>query len=133
MTRVLGVVLDGQGIAFAYDRLVEDRVIHDILGENLIAAFWKAGTASAVDASFIPDGRDVGTTGVFLRTVGNLVLTFTANEDGTFRDTETGSTWDILGQAIDGPLTGKSLSPMPHHDTFWFAWAAFVPEGALTE
>jgi hypothetical protein len=133
MTRVLGVELDKQGAAYVYDRLIEDRAINDTLGENPIAAFWKAGTASAVDASSISEGRDVGTTGVFLRTIDGQVLTFSANDDGTFRDSETGSTWDILGEAISGSLVGKNLTPVPHHDTFWFAWAAFVPDGALTE
>ncbi len=133
MTRVLGVEVEGQGAAYVYDRLIEDLAINDTLSENSIVAFWKAGTASAVDASSISEGRDVGTTGVFLRTVGEQVLTFTANEDGTFRDTETGSTWDILGEAIDGPLKGEFLTAIPHHDTFWFAWAAFVPDAALTE
>jgi hypothetical protein len=133
MTRVLGVEKDGNAVAFVYDRLIEDRVVHDTLGENKIVAFWRAGTASAVDTTFIPDGRDVGSTGVFLTSVDDQALTFTATGDGTFKDVETGSTWDILGEAIDGPLMGKTLSALPHHDTFWFAWAAFVPDGALTE
>jgi hypothetical protein len=41
--------------------------------------------------------------------------------------------WDILGTALEGPLAGDQLSPIPHHDTFWFAWAAFVPDGLLSE
>jgi hypothetical protein len=133
MARVLGIILEGHGAAYVYDRLFEDLVINDILNENPVVAFWKAGTASAVDARFIPEGRDVGTTGTFLRTIDGQVLTFTANDDGTFQDSETGTTWDILGEAISGPLTGQILTPIPHHDTFWFAWAAFVPDGALTE
>ena len=53
--------------------------------------------------------------------------------DGTFSDQETGSIWDILGEAIDGPLKGTLLSSIPNHDTFWFAWAAFVPPDTLAE
>jgi hypothetical protein len=133
MTRVLGVVLGENNAAYVYDRLVEDRVINDTLGETPVAVFWKEGTASAVDSARISEGRDVGTTGVFYRSLDGVEFTFTANPDGTFTDTETGSTWDILGVAVDGPLMGKSLESIPHHDTFWFAWAAFIPDSKVTE
>jgi hypothetical protein len=43
-------------------------------------------------------------------------------------DEETGSSWNVLGQAIDGPLAGKSLTPIVHGDHFWFARAAFKPD-----
>ncbi len=134
MARVLGILLeDGEGGAYSLDLLKENQVINDILGETSIAIFWKSGTASAVDSSTISDGRDVGTTGVFLPTVDDQVLTFTAIGDGTFEDQETGSVWDILGEAIAGPLAGTRLVSLPHHDTFWFAWAAFVADGSLTK
>ncbi|MFQ5935910.1 MAG: DUF3179 domain-containing (seleno)protein, partial [Acidiferrobacterales bacterium] len=42
--------------------------------------------------------------------------------------TQTGSTWNILGEAVDGPLTGKKLTPIVHANHFWFAWAAFKPD-----
>jgi len=134
LARVLGLLLkDGECGAYSLDLLKENQVINDILGETSIAIFWKSGTASAVDSSTISDGRDVGTTGVFLPTVDDQVLTFTAIGDGTFEDQETGSVWDILGEAIAGPLAGTRLVSLPHHDTFWFAWAAFVADGSLTK
>ena len=36
--------------------------------------------------------------------------------------------WLALGQAVEGSLAGKSLSPIVHGDHFWFAWAAFKPD-----
>lgn len=134
MARVLGILLeDGEGSAYSFDLLKENQVMNESLGETSIAIFWKSGTASAVDSSTISEGRDVGTTGVFLRTVDDQVLTFAAKDDGTFEDQETGSVWDILGEAIAGPLAGTRLLSLPHHDTFWFAWAAFVADGSLTK
>ena len=44
-----------------------------------------------------------------------------------FVDNETGSTWTIVGRAVEGPLAGESLEAVPHLDTFWFAWAAYRP------
>jgi hypothetical protein len=65
--------------------------------------------------------------------VDEQILTFSARGDGQFVDQETGSTWDIFGEAMAGPLQGTQLVSLPHHDTFWFAWAAFVPNGELTQ
>ncbi len=134
MARVVGISLeDGQGGAFSLDLLSENQVINENLGELPVVLFWKSGTASALDSGSIADGRDIGTTSVFSALAKDQELTFTALEDGLFLDQETGSTWDIFGDAIDGPMAGSSLDPLPHHDTFWFAWAAFVPDGELKE
>jgi len=134
MARVVGISLeDGQGGAFSLDLLRENQVLNEKIGELPVVLFWKSGTASALDSSSIADGRDIGTTGVFSATIGDQVLTFIAQEDGPFLDQETGSTWDIFGDAIEGPMSGSSLVPIPHHDTFWFAWAAFVPDGELKD
>ncbi len=134
MARVVGISLeDGQGGAFSLDILRENQVLNETLGELPVVLFWKSGTASALDSGSIADGRDIGTTGVFSAQINDQVLTFSAVEDGLFQDQETGSTWDIFGNALEGPLAGSSLFRLPHHDTFWFAWAAFVPEGNLTQ
>ena len=42
-------------------------------------------------------------------------------------DEGTGSVWNILGEAVQGPLTGKVLTPIVHANHFWFSWAAFKP------
>ncbi|MBE9523947.1 MAG: DUF3179 domain-containing protein [Chloroflexi bacterium] len=134
MERVIGILLDsGQGQAYTLQNLSEKRFIQDSLGETPFVIFWKAGTASALDSSNIASGNDIGAVGVYETKLDNEVLLFTANADGTFSDDNTGSTWDIFGQAIEGPLNGKSLTPITHHDTFWFAWAAFVSPDTLIE
>ena len=44
-------------------------------------------------------------------------------------DQETNSVWNEHGVAIDGPLTGTTLTRIASgHIAFWFAWAAFYPE-----
>ncbi|MBC8331295.1 MAG: DUF3179 domain-containing protein [Anaerolineae bacterium] len=132
MDRVVGIWLEsGEAVAYPYLRIREELVINDTLSELPLVVFWKAGAASALDTATIAEGNDIGSTGVFSAELEGELLTFSANEDGTFTDNNTNSTWDIFGQAIDGPLTGKSLHAISHHDTFWFAWAAFVPGETL--
>ena len=134
MARVVGISPEnGAGGAFSLDLLSENQVLNEKLGDMPIALFWKPGTASALDSGSIADGRDIGTTGVFSAQIDDQELTFSALEDGLFLDQETGSTWDIFGDSIDGPLAGSSLVPIPHHDTFWFAWAAFIPDSELSQ
>ncbi len=43
-------------------------------------------------------------------------------------DTETGSRWTILGQAVSGPPAGSGLEPVVHVDGFWFATDGFLPQ-----
>ncbi len=70
----------------------------------------------------------MGATGVFFPVADGRSLTFSAIDDATFADAETGSTWNVLGQAVDGELAGSRLTALPHVDTFWFAWSAFRPD-----
>lgn len=58
-------------------------------------------------------------------------LTFVVNVDGAFTDNETGSTWSLLGRAIDGTLDGEQPNTGVHRNDFWFAWAAFHPDHAV--
>ena len=95
--------------------------------------FWTPGTVSAVDRSSFAQARDVGSAVVHERVVNGRTLDFEPNSGDvqTFRDTLTGSTWDIFGRAVAGPLRGAELPAVVHGTHFWFAWAAFFPETAL--
>jgi hypothetical protein len=134
MARVVGVLLnDGQGKAFSRSILQEELVLNEIVGDTKIVIFWKPGTASALDTGQIASGRDVGTTAVYLAELEGMELTFKPGINDTFIDQETGTTWDVFGNALSGPQEGSQLTPIPHHDTFWFAWGAFVPESDLVD
>ena len=129
--RVLGLTTENDAIAYPFTALEEAGVVQDLFGGVEIAIFHKAGLASALDSSVISQGRDIGAVSVYDRQIGDQLLTFSPNADGTFSDAETGSTWDILGEAVDGPLAGEQLTPILHFDHFWFAWAAFFPATEL--
>jgi hypothetical protein len=127
MTRVVGLRDGADAVAVQLDALLEDGVIETLLGDEEVVVWAKPGTASALDSSSIPDGRDVGSTGAFVPEVDGERLGF--ERDGeVFRDDRTGSSWNVLGEAVDGPHAGAQLRRIVHVDTFWFAWAAFLPE-----
>jgi hypothetical protein len=132
MDRVVTVQLEdpsGETIDLAYPLgiLSEAGVInHRQAGRDLVV-FHVGGTSSALGASVIAQGQDVGATGVFDASLEGQMLTF-RRDGGQIVDDQTGSTWNVLGQATGGPLAGQSLKPVIHGDHFWFAWAAFKPE-----
>jgi hypothetical protein len=127
VARVLTVDLKGEAVAYPYETLEEARVVNDTVGGQLIAVFWVGGTVSALDTELIVGGRDVGSAAAYARILDGLELTFEV-VDAQILDRETGSTWNVLGQAIAGELTGKQLTPIVAINHFWFSWAAFRPE-----
>jgi hypothetical protein len=127
MERVTTVELNGETVAYPNAVLAEVGVANDTIGGVDVAVFWQPGVASALDSSTIAAGRDVGANAVFERTVAGQTLTF-IGENGAIRDEETGSTWNILGQATAGELAGTQLAPVVKVDHFWFSWVAFRPE-----
>jgi Protein of unknown function (DUF3179) len=131
MQRVVGVVLGNEGVAYPLPDLRQERAIVDRVGSTELVVLWAPGASSAVDTREIDEGRDIGQAGVFSRALDGRLLTFSPGPGDGFRDAETGSTWDVSGRATAGDLAGERLRPIPHTVVFWFAWAAFQPEGRL--
>jgi len=131
--RIVGVVVAGAVKAYPFTAVTSAGAIHDELAGVPLVVLHKPGTASALDSRAISEGRDIGSVAVFDRRVDGRTLTFVANGNGTYTDQETGSTWNILGEAITGELKGKRLIQQLAFDHFWFAWAAFHPQTLLYE
>ncbi|MGH7319407.1 MAG: DUF3179 domain-containing protein [Candidatus Rokuibacteriota bacterium] len=128
--RVVGVVVGADARAYPWPVLENRRVIHDTLGPQRLVIFYAPGTLSALDGSRITESRAVGATAVFEPAARGRVLTFEPAREH-FRDRETGSLWNLLGQARHGPMAGERLRAVAHVDAFWFAWAAFHPTTSL--
>jgi hypothetical protein len=125
--RVVGIRRGTDAAAMVTSRLRTERVQEVEVGGQAVVVWLSAGTASALDSDQVRSGRDVGASGAFDPVVDGRHLHFEPAGDG-FRDQETGTTWDVLGRATGGSLAGRSLTAVEHVDTFWFAWAAFVPK-----
>ena len=110
----LGVRLNGEPKAYVFEDLGERIAINDHLGGEDILVVWDRDSQLALP---------------YWRQVDGQSLTFTLDPDVGFPfslvDEETGSRWDILGVATEGPLAGKRLVQIPAHNSFWFAWVTF--------
>ena len=136
LDRVVGLLFaDKTSMAIPFDAARDQRVIHlsPAVGELELVVFHQDGMSSALSESDIGTARDIGSVGVFHRMVEGETLTFQPDGNGRFLDDQTGSLWNIRGQATEGPLAGASLVPHVAFDHFWFAWAAFLPDTELYE
>lgn len=129
MDRVVATGGDADPVAYPWERLERERVVHDVVAGQRIVVWWAPGAASAVDSRDISEGAEVGQTGVFAAEADGQPLTFApAEADGRFVDDATASTWTVTGEAVDGPLAGTQLDRLAHDDTFWFTQHAFRPD-----
>jgi hypothetical protein len=127
VARVLTVDLDGEAVAYPYEVLEKVKVINDTVAGKDIVVLWEPGTASALDTPSIAEGRDVGTANAYFRQIDGRNSAFRF-DDERILDDQTGSEWNVLGQAVSGELQGKQLVPVVAINHFWFSWAAFKPE-----
>ena len=112
--RVLGVETSEGPVAYSLTALEPWTVLHDRLDGRPVVVFSGPSDAGAVFEA-IADGR---------------ALDFAA-ADGSFRDDQTGSTWNLAGRAVDGPLNGTQLEPVASFASYWFSWATVWPESRI--
>ena len=70
----------------------------------------------------------------FSRVLDGVTLTFSATPDGeglVITDDTTGSTWDVEGRAVAGPLAGARLTFVPSFLSEWYGWSAYHPKTDL--
>ncbi len=130
ITRVVALRNDVSGVVIPAEVLAEQRVVPFSFDGRELVALFETGTASALDSASIADGRDVGATGVFVRSAGGRMLDLSPADSGGFVDVFSGTVYDILGQPV-GSAGVEPLEPVEHLDTFWFAAAAFYPDAEI--
>jgi hypothetical protein len=110
---VVGLAGRTSSAAFLLRALASVRVANDVFEDRPIVVFLTA---------------DLTTTLVWSRRVDGRTLTFEADGDRMI-DAETRSSWDAsTGQALSGPLAGRSLTAVPATTGFWHAWKAHHPD-----
>ena len=130
IARVVALRDGAEGAVIPNDVLAERRVVPLTFAGRELVVLFEPGTASALDDPLIADGRDVGATGVFVRSVDGRLLELSAADGGGFVDAASGVVYDILGRP-SGTGGTAALEPVEHLDTFWFAAAAFYPDAEI--
>jgi hypothetical protein len=126
MERVLGVSVGEAHRVYPLSVLVTTPVVNDEFRGRPVVVLSRPGVRSALDAGRIAESRTIPAASAFERHVEGRVLTFAAR-DGRLVDRETGSEWNLFGEATAGPLKGKRLAPLEGGVHFAFAWLAFRP------
>ncbi len=129
IARVVALRDGAEGVVIPTEVLAERRVVPFAFAGRELVAVFEPGTASALDSALISEGRDVGATGVFVRSLDGRPLELVPAEGGGFVDAASGAFYDILGRPADSGA--DALEPVEHLDTFWFAAAAFYPDAEI--
>lgn len=127
MERIV-VVSSGKTVrAYPFEMLRRGGVYSDRIRDQRFVIFYEDSTLTPLDDKQIARSKAVGSAGVFSPEVKGRRLTF-RRKGGQITDKETGSVWNVLGMAVEGPLKGTALTPVEHGLYFAFAWLAFRPE-----
>ena len=127
MERVLHVPAGGAERIYPFGAFADDPVINDEVGGEPVVVMSRSGVLSVLDRGRIAESRRVPSAAAYSRRLEGRVLEFELR-GGRIADSATGSTWTILGEAVEGPLAGSRLTPLSRGDHFAFAWLAFHPD-----
>ena len=117
---VVGVTFGDEHKAFPFAELEQTPVVNDDLAGNPLLITYDSSSKTGVVFDPVVDGTRLN----FRQVVGS--------EEFLISDGETGSVWDpITGVALEGPLTGSTLTQIPAHYEFWFSWKDFRPQTEL--
>ena len=112
---VAGVALPEAARAFPISELARTGPVNDVLsGREIVVMPFEEGSSVRV----------------FNRRVGGQSLEFYAGQaenSGRMVDTPTGTTWDITGLALSGPLSGRRLERIAVLFDYWFDWKTYHP------
>jgi len=115
-TRVLGVWHGGMAITYPVSSFSGRDVLNQNLGglNFLVLSDTESGLLTAM--SRVVEGK-----------VLEFKLHAMPTNEAFMEDVQTGSVWNILGEAISGVLKGKVLLQVPQYYGFFFAWSSFRP------
>ena len=130
MERIVGVNVGEASVAYPFSLFQSVPVVNDRVDSQDVVIFYASETRSAFQGRAVYEDHVVGSTGVYDPNLDGEKLTF-EYRNGVVVDTQSGSEWNIFGEAVSGPLSGQSLRPVIHANHFWFAWRVFYPETAI--
>ncbi len=130
MERVLSVADGDRYRLYPFALFRQTPVINDQVASGPIVVMAQPGTLSVLDQGEIAASRAIYSAAAFSRRLGDRILDF-EQRDGRVVDRVTGSVWNLLGQAVSGPLAGERLRIVDRGSHFAFAWLAFRPDSVI--
>ncbi|MFW9854784.1 MAG: DUF3179 domain-containing protein [Candidatus Thorarchaeota archaeon] len=113
--------LEAQTFVFPFQELMKTPIVNVSYGTSASILVSNPNTHLVVAFnSELPDGT---------------ILDFTKgtslnNDEFSFQD-KSGTTWNLKGKAISGPLKGQSLKPLPGYIAYWFAASVFYTQSKI--
>ena len=110
---VLGLVINKKAKAYPFSILSRQPVVNDnFQGVDLLIVFDSESATGVIFRRRL-EGKDL-----------SFKQTTASDKKGLFlRDDATKSVWDgLAGRAVQGPLKGNKLEPVPITPSFWFGW-----------
>jgi hypothetical protein len=123
--RIYALNLDGVPKAYAVDKLVEEQVVNDLLGETPLVLVAQRG-AVEVDGVNRRVGPVTYDSGGEVRAYERGEHTFSPGPDADTVLDEDGNTWQVTEDALLGP-EGETAPRLGGHLAYWFGWFAFFP------
>lgn len=130
MERVISVQMGGRQRIYPFSLLTRQAVINDSLAGEPVVILSREGTFSALDKELISASRTIPSATAYSRRLGEQVLDF-YSQQGRLLDRQSRSEWNLLGQAVSGPLQGNQLQALDSGVHFAFAWLAFNPDSEI--
>ncbi len=130
MEYVLNISVGDTHKLYPFTLFDTEPVINDSVANEPFVVFSRDGTFSALDESDISRSRMIPSATAFSARHDGRVLRF-ASKRGGIVDEQTGSRWNLLGEAVSGPLKGEKLVPANSGVHFAFAWLAFNPDSEI--
>ena len=115
---MLGLCRNDQTKAYPFALMPDGVVINDLVGGDPVVILFDAASRTALAYFNQLDDTPLSFYGV--ESEGPLPV--------EFMDAETGSRWNMLGEAVAGPLAGRRLAQVPAYNAMWFAWTAYWPD-----
>jgi hypothetical protein len=114
--RVAGVIVDNEAKVYRFDSFNGDvAVVNDsFMNSSIVAVGSKSKNFIMIFKRTLPDGTELRFSAVTDQ------LPIVMQDSG-------GTTWDIFGMGISGPLAGARLPVARSFIAYWFAWGAFYP------
>lgn len=130
MERVLNVSIEGQHKIYPLSELESRPVVNDNVAGLPVLVLAASRMRSALDRASIADSRFIPAAVAYARQAGERLLSF-ETDGGEVVDRETGSRWNVFGEAVSGPLKGQQLEALGGGAHFAFAWLAFFPQSEI--